>query len=251
MSSLAPSKREHPTNTLPSRGGLWAWLAPLVTSTIGSKVIVALTGSMLLGFVVAHMLGNLQIFQGADKLNEYALFLKKTGPLLWVARIGLLAVLLTHMLVSLSLKKRSVDARPIGYAHENTIQATFASLTMVQTGLLIFLFILYHLAHFTLGWTQTAGGENFLAMHDEQGRHNVYGMIIAGFSSTPISLIYIAAQAVLFIHLSHGVSSVFQTLGLNTPRTAGLFRWLGYAVAGVIFVGNCSIVVAVWRGWIS
>lgn len=248
MSSLAPTKREHPTNTLPSRGGLVAWFTPLVTSTVGCKVIVAVTGSVLLGFVIAHMAGNLQIFQGRDKINEYAKFLKGLGPILWAMRFGLLAILLTHMLVSLSLKKRSADARPIGYVHENTIQATFASLTMVQTGLLIFLFIAYHIAHFTLGWTQSATGLNYNDLKDIQGRHDVYGMMIAGFSSTPIAALYIAAQALLFIHLSHGIASVFQTLGLNTPRTAGMFRCLALTVAGLIFAGNCAIVVAVWLG---
>lgn len=246
MSSLAPSKREHPTNTLPSRNGLVAWFAPLVKSSVGSKVIVAITGSMLLGFVIAHMLGNLQIFQGRDKLNEYAVFLKNLGPGLWAARIGLLAVFLVHILVSLSLKKRSVDARPIKYVHENTIQATFGSLTMAQTGLLILLFVLYHIAHFTLGWTQTDNGKNFLTLHDPQNRHDVYEMVIVGFSSPLVSILYLAAQLVLFVHLSHGIRSVFQTLGLNTPRTAGLFRYLAFAVAGIILIGNCSIVIAVW-----
>ncbi len=248
MSSLAPTKREHPTNTLPSRAGLLAWLAPYFTSTVGSKIVVALTGTLLLGFVVSHMVGNLQVFAGAEKLNEYAKFLKDLGPMLWVARIGLLVILLTHMLLTLSLKKRSVDARPIGYVHQSTIQATLASRTMVQTGLLIFLFIAYHLAHFTLGWTQSDNGINFLAMPDGKGRHDVYRMVILGFSSAPVSLLYLAAQAVLFVHLSHGVASVFQTLGLNTPRSAGFFRYLGLAVAGVIFIGNCSIVAAVWFG---
>jgi succinate dehydrogenase / fumarate reductase cytochrome b subunit len=248
MSSLAPTKREHPANSLPSRAGLLTWLSPYLTSTVGSKVIVAATGTLLLGFVIAHMAGNLKMFAGPDKINEYAEFLKSLGPALWLARIGLLAVLLTHMLLTLSLKKRSADARPIGYVRQSTIQATFASRTMVQTGLLVFLFIAYHLAHFTLGWTQTADGTNYLALHDAAGRHDVYRMVIAGFSSVPIALIYLAAQVVLFVHLSHGIASVFQTLGLNTPRTAGVVRWIGYAIAGLILVGNCSIVLAVWCG---
>jgi succinate dehydrogenase / fumarate reductase cytochrome b subunit len=250
MSSLAPSKRELKTNSLPSSAGLLAWLKPYFTSTVGSKVIVAVTGVLLLGFVIAHMAGNLQMFAGAKKINEYAKFLKDLGPMLWVARIGLLVVLITHMLLSLSLKKRSLEARPIGYMRPNTIQATFASLTMVQTGLLIFLFIIYHIAHFTLGWTQTANGTNFLELRDpsNESLQDVYRMTIAGFLNPWVSLIYLAAQIVLFIHLSHGVGSVFQTLGLNTPRTARFFRCFGIAVAGVILVGNCSIVLAIWFG---
>jgi succinate dehydrogenase / fumarate reductase cytochrome b subunit len=252
MSSLAPSKRELSTNSLPSRVGLLAWLAPYLRSTVGAKIIVAVTGALLLGFVIAHLAGNLQMFAGPKKINEYAKFLKDLGPMLWAARIGLLVVFLTHVLVSLGLKKRSLDARPIGYVRPTTIQATFASLTMVQTGLLVFLFIAYHIAHFTLGWTHTANGTPYYELRDpaDASIHDVYRMTIAGFTSAPISLLYLAAQVVLFIHLSHGIASAFQTLGLNTPRTAGFFRWLGYTVAGAILIGNCSIVLAVWLGMV-
>jgi succinate dehydrogenase / fumarate reductase cytochrome b subunit len=247
MSSLAPSKRELRTNSLPSRTGLLPWLTPYFTSTVGSKVIVAITGALLLGFVIAHMVGNLQMFAGPKKINEYAKFLKDLGPGLWAMRIGLLAVFFTHILLSLSLKKRSVDARPIGYIHQNTIQATFASLTMVQTGLLVFAFIAFHIAHFTLGWVHFApDGTNYSSLRDAEGLHDVYHMTILGFSNVWISLLYLIAQILLFVHLSHGVASMFQTLGLNTPRTARFFRCLGYSVAGIILVGNCSIVLAVW-----
>jgi len=250
MSSLAPSKREHAANCLPSRAGLIAWLAPYLSSTVGGKAVVAVTGLLLLGFVIAHMIGNLQIFAGAKKINEYAKFLKDLGPGLWAARLGLLIVFLAHVLMSLALKKRSLEARPIGYFRPNTIRASFASLTMVQTGLLVFLFIAYHIAHFTLGLTQSANGVSFLELRDpnDASLHDVYRMTIAGFSSGPVSLLYLAAQVVLFIHLSHGAASVFQTVGLNTPRTAWFFRSLAYAVAGVILVGNGAIVLAVWFG---
>ncbi|MCE9529575.1 MAG: succinate dehydrogenase cytochrome b subunit [Planctomycetes bacterium] len=250
MSSLAPSKREHPTNTPPSRAGLLDWLTKYATSTVGQKFVVALTGTALVGFVIAHMAGNLQIFAGREKLNEYALFLKNLGPMLWAMRIGLLVVFVVHILLTLSLKKRSSNARPIGYVHSDTIQASFASVTMVWTGLLVLAFTLYHLAHFTFGWTQTADGRNFLTLHDPKGHHDVYEMVIAGFRSPVVAIIYLIAQAILFVHLSHGIGSVFQTLGLNTPRTAQFFRRLGFAVAGVIFAGNCSIVVAVWTGMV-
>src|SRR5262249_25682428 len=150
-------------NSLPSRTGLAAWLGRYVTTTVGMKMTVAVTGSLLLGFVIAHMAGNLKVFKGQNDINEYALFLKELGPILWAMRIGLLIVFLTHILLSLWLKKHSLDARPIGYAKPATIQATFASLTMVQTGLLIFAFVAYHLAHFTFGWTQAAGGANYLS----------------------------------------------------------------------------------------
>jgi succinate dehydrogenase / fumarate reductase cytochrome b subunit len=250
MSSLAPTKREHPTNSLPSRTGLAAWLAQYCSSTVGLKFAVAITGAMLLGFVIAHLAGNLNVFKGQEALNKYALFLKDLGPILWAMRIGLLIVFVTHILLTLMLKKRSLDARPVQYVRPATIQATFASVTMVQTGLLIFAFVIYHLAHFTFGLTQSANGQNYLSLHDSAGRHDVYSMVINGFSSPLVAATYILAQAILFIHLSHGIQSVFQTLGLNTPRTARAFKLLGYSVAGLIFVGNCSIVIAVWAGFV-
>lgn len=250
MSSLAPSKRERPTNTLPSRTGLAAWLKPYFAGTVGQKMVVAVTGILLVGFVIAHMLGNLQIFGGPDMINGYARKLKDLGPLLWTMRIGLLVVFVVHILVSLSLKKRSLDARPIGYQHPAIIQATFGSLTMPQTGLLILAFTVYHIAHFTLGLTQTANGTNFLALETatDPKLHDVYRMMIVGFTNPFVSITYLAAQIVLFIHVRHGVGSVFQTLGLNTPRTSKAVRWLALAVAGLVFLGNVAIVAAVWGG---
>jgi succinate dehydrogenase / fumarate reductase cytochrome b subunit len=251
MSSLAPSKREHAPNTLPSRTGLFAWMSRYLTSSVGSKYIVAVTGILLVGFVIGHMAGNLKVFQGREALNEYAKFLKGLGPVLWMARIGLLVIFLTHILVSLGLKKRALAARPIGYAHENTVQASFGSLTMAQTGLLIFAFVVYHIAHFTLGWTNTADGVNYLELQDPRlGGHDVYAMVISGFSNPWVAATYVLAQIILFIHLSHGIASVFQTLGFNTPRTARFIRALAYGTSGAILIGNVSIVLAVWSGFV-
>jgi succinate dehydrogenase / fumarate reductase, cytochrome b subunit len=247
MSSLAPTKRERPLNTLPSGSGLVAWLAPMLSSTVGRKIVVALTGIALTGFVIAHMAGNLHIFQGRDALNSYAHMLKELGPILWAMRIGLLVCLVLHMYCSLSLKMRSVAARPIRYVHENTAQATLASRTMVQTGLVIFVFILFHLAHYTFGWIDTVDGKNYLDLRDPaSGWQDVYAMTVHGFKNPVVSLLYIAAQAILWVHMSHGVASVFQTLGISTPRTWPFFRLLGLTVASIVVLGNIVIVVAVW-----
>src|ERR1019366_6804364 len=135
MSSTVPSKRERPTNSLPSGKGLLDWLLPVFASTVGGKFLVALTGLALTGFVIVHMAGNLQIFLGAEAINEYAKKLKDLGPLLWIARIGLLVVFVIHIWLALRLKIRSREARPIGYAHEQTVQASFASRSMVLSGL--------------------------------------------------------------------------------------------------------------------
>jgi succinate dehydrogenase / fumarate reductase, cytochrome b subunit len=247
MSSLAPTKRERPVNTLPSRTGLARWLTPMLSSTVGRKIVVALTGTALTGFVIAHMAGNLHIFQGRDALNSYAHMLKELGPLLWAMRLGLLACLILHMYCATTLKMQSVAARPIRYVYENTAQATLASRTMVQTGLVIFVFIVFHLVHYTFGWFGSVNGKNYLELQDPRsGWHDVYAMTVHGFSNPLVSILYIVAQAILWVHLSHGVASVFQTLGISTPRTWPFFRVLGFTVASIVVLGNIAIVVAVW-----
>ena len=190
-------------------------------TSVGSKFLIALTGIGLTGFVIAHMVGNLQIFAGQDKLNHYAKFLKDLGPLLWAARFGLLVLLLLHMFLSIRLRRAAALARPIPYVHEKTIQASIASRVMLQTGLLIFAFLLFHLAHFTFGWIGSAkvNGEqvSYLDLKDGNGLHDVYAMTILGFKNPVIAGLYLVAQVLLLMHLSHGVGSVFQTLGANSP----------------------------------
>jgi succinate dehydrogenase / fumarate reductase cytochrome b subunit len=251
MTAAAPTKRQHRPNNLPAeKRPTGAW--PIVRSSVGAKFLVALTGICLTGFVIVHMLGNLQIFEGQAKINNYAKFLKDLGPLLWVARIGLLALLAIHMTLSIRLNQRSSEARPIPYFHEDTIQASFASRTMLQTGLLVFAFLLFHLAHYTFGWIGTAQQDGrtvgYLDLHDPAGLHDVYSMTILGFRNPVVSILYIVAQILLLLHLSHGVGSVFQTLGANSPRSQPAIRILGWAVALLVGVGNIAIVVGVWAG---
>ncbi len=254
MSSLAPTKRDHPTNTLPSKQGLLAWLKPYLTSTIGQKVLVALTGTMLVGFVIAHLIGNLKIFGGPDSLNTYGAFLKSLGPLLWVMRFGLLAAFLLHLTLALKLRLTSDAARPVEYQFQNTIQASLASRTMPQTGLVILAFVIYHLAHYTFGMTQaTPDGKSLLDLRDplHQDRHDIYRMTVLGFQNPYISAIYLVAQGMLAFHLSHGIASVFQTLGLSTPRLGPMFKCLAWTISLAILVGNSAIVLAVWLGFVA
>src|SRR5262245_39562972 len=148
MSSSVSTKRAFPANSLPSRKGVIDWLKPFVTTSVGMKATTAVTGFLLTGFVVVHLIGNLQVlpvFGGQDALNNYALSLKKLGPLLWVARGGLLTVFAVHIYLALTLAVRARRARPIRYQHPATIQARTASLTMPWTGLAILAFALFHL----------------------------------------------------------------------------------------------------------
>ncbi len=212
-------------------------LQSLLTSSIGQKAIVAVTGVGLIIFVVAHMLGNLQFFIGPDALNGYAKFLKSNPAILWPARIGLLVFFLSHVYFAVSLKRRSVAARPVPYAFQNTVQASAASRTMLITGTVILIYVCYHLAHFTLGLTHPEHHQ----MLDSAGRHDVYGMVVRGFKILPVSLFYIAAMAVLAVHLSHGISSFFQTLGLASAKHSPILRKFAAGLSTVIFLGYIAI----------
>lgn len=258
MSSTAPTKQAHSTNTLPSGKGVFDWVKPFLTSTVGMKVTTAITGTALTFFVIGHLVGNLKILDGRDSLNAYAHFLKSLGPWLWVARGGLLAAFALHIVLALYLKKRSVDARPVKYAYPKTIQASFASRTMPWTGSVILLFVLFHLAHYTLGYISTTEARhevtkkivqvNYLDLIDDKGRHDVYSMVVAGFNNPVVCGIYIAAMIFLVLHLSHGISSVFQTLGLNTPRVQPFVKRMSWGLALLIGLGNIGIVVTVKAG---
>lgn len=255
MSSASPVR--HPKGPLdpePGRGAApfaWAFL----DSSVGAKVTVALTGLGLVAFAVVHMVGNLKVFQGQQAINHYAYFLKHDlGVLIWVARAGLLAVFVLHVVLAVRLKLRSARARPVGYAHYTTARATPASRTMLWSGAVVGLFVLFHLAHFTFCWLTTTEvngrAVSYLQLTDpkEPLYQDVYSMVVRGFTTTWLALLYIVAQLVLFLHLVHGVQSSFQTLGLKNNRFRRAVWWLGFGVAAVILVGNVGIVAGVWAG---
>jgi succinate dehydrogenase cytochrome b subunit len=257
MSSAAPVQREETNNRTP-RPGLLTWLKPFVTSSVGMKATTAVTGFLLTGFVIVHLIGNLKVFGGPNAVNSYAKFLKDLGPLLWIFRGALLAVFLLHVVLALTLARRARLARPVRYQHPATIQATRASLTMQWTGLTILAFAAFHLAHFTFGWVQTVRAKsvitgklkesNYLDLVDSQGRHDVYTMVVKGFENPYVCAIYLIAMALLFVHLKHGIGSAFQSLGLNTPRLQPFIRRLSLTLAALITLGNVGIVVLVWAG---
>ena len=219
-----------PDPSLSARGFLSAFL----DSSIGAKLTVGLTGALLVLFTVGHLVGNLKVFQGPDAINAYAYFLKHDiGLLLWAARGGLLVVFVLHLVLALRLQFRAKAARPVAYAHPRSVQAGVSSRTMLYTGILVLLYVLLHVAHFTLGWVKPAHvldpatgqtiAVNYLDLHDAKGRHDVYGMVVAGFTNPVIAVIYVVAQLVLFLHLRHGIPSTFQTLGIKS--TAGPGPW--------------------------
>jgi len=219
-------------------------------SSLGKKYIMALTGFGLFGFVVAHLIGNLQIFLGPETINRYGAFLQGLGELLWVARISLLAMVLLHIWAAIKISAENKAARPIAYQTYNPTTASYASRTMLMSGLIIFFFIIYHLLHFTV---QIPGinftNEDFKTLHDAKDRHDVFAMMILGFRQPVVSIFYIIAIGLLSLHLSHGVGSIFQSLGWKKKSYAGLIDGFAKAISIFIFVGYISIPIAILLGF--
>lgn len=213
-------------------------------STVSTKSVMALTGLALVGFVLAHLAGNLQVFLGRERLNAYAQTLKDLGPVLWGLRAGLLAVFVVHVVCAVRLTLWNRAARPVAYVSARPQVSSAAGRSLLLTGLVVAAFVVYHLLHFTLGATHPA----HFALVDGKGRHDVYGMVVEGFRQWPVTVAYLLAQVALFFHLSHAVSSAFQSLGVTHPRLAFLKGRFGLLLAGAVLAGNASIPLAVATG---
>lgn len=212
----------------------------LTRASIGKKALVAATGAVLFGFVIVHMMGNLQVFSGPAALNGYSRALHKVPELLWSARLVLIAAVLVHIVVSLSLVKQSAAARPVGYRVKRDLATSYAARTMKWSGPLIAVFVIYHLAHFT--WPGVAMGGY------EHAADDVYANVVNGFRVPWVVAIYVVAQVMLGLHLHHGAWSLFQSLGLSHPRYDAVRRWLPRGFAAAVVVGNIAMPVAVLAG---
>jgi succinate dehydrogenase / fumarate reductase cytochrome b subunit len=209
-------------------------LSSFYRSSVGKKMIVAVTGVVLIAFVVGHLLGNLQIFLGPEWVNSYAEHLRELGPLLWLIRAFLLVNVLVHIFFTISLAIENRRARPVRYKKKDHIKATFASRSMALSGLILLAFILYHLAHFTVRVTDP----RFLLLKaDPLNRYGFQNPFVSGF--------YILGMFLLALHLSHGTSSFFQSLGLNDEKLTPRLATAGRVFAWLIFIGYTSIPVAV------
>lgn len=224
-------------------------LLRLWQSSIGKKYVMAITGLGLFGFVIIHMLGNLQIYLGPEHLNAYARALKGTPALLWGARIGLLLITVLHITAALQLAAINRRARPIGYDKAKPVASSFAQRTILISGLIILAFILFHLAHFTLGLVDP----QYMDLKDplDISRQDVYRMMITGFSNPIVSIFYIVSMGLLLLHLSHGVSSLFQSLGLRSKKTFVWMDKLAKGAALILFLGNASIPLSILAGIIK
>jgi succinate dehydrogenase / fumarate reductase cytochrome b subunit len=211
-------------------------------STIGKKVVMAATGVVLVGFVFAHMIGNLQLYLGPETMNAYGKLLHELGHggALWVARGVLLACVGLHVWAAASLTLQSRAARPVGYRRESWTESTYASRTMRWSGPILLLFILYHLAHFTTGQA-----------HPQFVAGEVYGNVMVGFRSLPVVVFYVAAMLALGLHLYHGVWSMLQTLGLSHPRYNPWRHALASLVTLAVVGANLTFPLAVYFRLVS
>jgi len=200
---------------------------------------------MLVGFILAHMLGNLQMFAGQAAINAYAVKLKSLGGLLWVMRGGLVLAFLLHIYSAIRLVSMNSAARPVKYKKVKSDKSSFASRTMIWGGVIVLLFLAFHLVQLTLGGGPLSENFNLL---DEYGRHDVYNMTVLGFKNPIVAGSYIVAMLALCFHLSHGVTSMFQSLGINHPKYNGLIKLAGPGFATLVLIGNCSMPIAVLAG---
>jgi succinate dehydrogenase / fumarate reductase cytochrome b subunit len=224
-------------------------LASLFQSSIGKKLLMAFTGLVLFGFATGHLVGNLQIFLPPEKINAYGLLLESLGGALWLIRLFLLACVVIHIWLAIQLTVENRAARPTGYGVDHTSRATLASRVMARTGLVVLAFLIFHLAHFTVRVGHPEWSEHTYRLASGTAVRDVYSMVVQGFSNLGVSIFYIIAVGLLSYHLSHGIVSMLQSLGLKNERwTRGLE---GFAVVYCwgYFLLNAAIPLAV-LGWV-
>jgi len=226
MSTAAVGLRRNPAATF------WG-------STNGKKAVMAVTGAILFVFIIGHLAGNLQIFEGREKLNAYGRFLHSIGELLWPVRIVLIVSVLLHITATVQLALRKKRARPVGYSRKEAIASSYASRTMYWSGPIVLAFVIFHLLQFTAGY-----------IHPESQfiEGDVYHNVVAGFQVWWVSVWYIFSVSLLGLHLSHGISSMFQSLGFNHPKHTPVLKSAAVAVAVAIVLGYISIPISVLLG---
>jgi succinate dehydrogenase / fumarate reductase cytochrome b subunit len=219
--------------------------APLTRSLIGRKVLMAVSGVVLLLFVFAHMAGNLHFFEGPKAIDDYAVFLRTVGApvlgygqALWIVRIALIVAVVVHILAAWSVTRASWAARPVGYKKLEAAETTYAARTMRWGGVIILLFVIFHLLDLTWGTANPA------YVHLDP-----YHNMVASFSRVPVAVSYLLAMAALCLHLYHGIYSGFQTLGLNHPRYNRWRRGFAGAFATVVAAGFAAVPVSILAGW--
>lgn len=211
-------------------------------STVGLKIGMAVTGLLLLLFVLQHLVGNLKVFGGQDAFNSYAEFMQSLGVIKWGARLGLLAVLAVHVAIALKLRGRNAAARPSPYAVRRPRASKWYGRTMMVSGLVVLAYLGYHIAHFTLEVV------DYQHLVDAAGRRDIYTNFVRSLSNPLIGGFYILGNVALAFHLAHGASSMFRTLGLSQGRFKGALEQVGPAMGLVMGAGNVSMPLACLLG---
>ena len=222
------------------------FLVQLFGSSVGRKFLVALSSLGLVLFLIVHLLGNLLLFQGAEAFNSYAVTLRTYPALLWFLRLGLLGIFLLHMALGLQLSLENRRARPVRYARTNTVQASLASRIMALSGLVMLSYIAYHLLHFSFGLTHP----QYSQLKDDLGRPDVYSMVVLSFQEAALVFVYVLALFFTFLHLSHGVPGLFQSIGWNSPSHIKAIKLLGKSFAMLLFLAYSSIPISVYIGFV-
>ena len=209
-------------------------------TTIGKKVVMAVTGLILFGFLIGHMAGNLQFFLGREALNSYAEHLHELAGLLWTARIVLLLSVFLHILAAIQLVNLQRAARPVSYYKRTAVGSTYASRTMYWSGPIIAIFVVYHLLHMTLGVS---------GIHPHFEHLNAYDNVVYGFSQPLVTIAYTIAMILVGMHLYHGIWSMFQSLGLSHPRYTPKLRVFAKVFSVLLIIGFLAVPLAVLAGY--
>lgn len=221
----------------------------LPDTTIGKKAIMAVSGIILFGFVIGHMLGNLQVYLGQKPFNEYAAFLHSTPTLLWGTRVTLLLAVTAHIVSAVQLARLNMGARPRRYQVQKSRATTYAARTMVWSGPILLVYLFYHLAHLTLGYSNGLGYDHYAL--DPNGLRDAYGAVVTSFKVPWCVGIYVVAQVMLGMHLYHGAWSMFQSLGLNHRRYNETLRSAASAIALATVAGFIAVPLGVFLGWVA
>lgn len=217
----------------------------LIRSSVGRKILMAVTGLILILFVIVHLLGNSSIFLGPNGINAYAEHLHALGPLVWIFRLVMLSVFGLHILLGITLTLENRAATPQSYAVKKRLRATFSGETMIYTGLILLAFVVYHLLHFTIHLVGPGVGI------DPEGRADVFTMVVTSFHNFFTVFLYVGSMVVLFLHLSHGVQSLFQTLGLSNDKLLPGYEKGGKGLSLILLVGYISIPVSIILGLVK
>ena len=216
----------------------------LPTSTVGKKLLMTITGQLMVLFVIIHVLGNSTIY--VNWLNAYAVALHAFPPLLWLIRLIMIASVLLHVFLGIKVTLENRASKPQAYAITNHLSTTFAGRNMIWSGALIFSFLIYHLLQFTFQVTDPAIAA--VRNLDALGRPDVLSMVVRSFQHTNIVLVYVVSMTALLLHLTHGIQSSFQTWGLNNDKSLPIIIKAGTITAVLLFLGYVAIPVVIALG---